>query len=474
MKAATFTLAALFCLMISSHALAATITIYPRVNSTAPSAEKQGNFDVGCKTTVRDDFFLDDRPNPQIRLDEGTGAGNYGCKIGSREDKKLNPEYRYYQWPVTLLTRFYFETFESVALNKVTVKLATSPQIRFNGQISHPNDTINTAIPWLAGNFPSSLKGEISNGASEPYTWFTYLMGDTRRIRMKYPGAAEGATGNCALEADETDKWCADSANPISFGFLREEEEIEITISEPGELSLDNYKSITGDYWYADVTTSSRVNVRGWDEVGTQFDGPGCGLFPVDKMQACNYRATSSRYDRLSARVIYEFNLNVDQADGFSPCDDYESTCVFDVDDRNERFLVPISIDSKSGKDVINLKSEAVDVVLYSRPLFNATLAEVSSATFGPGSAAASDYRTEDVDSDGLDDMIFTFLSAETGIQCGDESAELSGNTLDGNSYVGSTEIQVLKNFGENRGEKKGADKGQKKGWATAFCASDT
>jgi hypothetical protein len=49
----------------------------------------------------------------------------------------------------------------------------------------------------------------------------------------------------------------------------------------------------------------------------------------------------------------------------------------------------------------------------------------------------------EDVDGDGDIDMILHFKTQETGIQCGDTSASLTGETLDDQMIQGSDSIKT-------------------------------
>jgi len=69
---------------------------------------------------------------------------------------------------------------------------------------------------------------------------------------------------------------------------------------------------------------------------------------------------------------------------------------------------------------------------------FDATLVDFSTVAFGPGEASpVHDGHVEDVNGDGFFDTVLHFNTQETGIQCGDTEATLTGETFDGQSITG-------------------------------------
>jgi hypothetical protein len=71
----------------------------------------------------------------------------------------------------------------------------------------------------------------------------------------------------------------------------------------------------------------------------------------------------------------------------------------------------------------------------------------IDSATlaFGPGAGAINPASTplynQNVDSDGIDDAIFQFLTSDSGISCGEISATLTGETTGGQAFQGTDTI---------------------------------
>jgi concanavalin A-like lectin/glucanase superfamily protein len=108
-----------------------------------------------------------------------------------------------------------------------------------------------------------------------------------------------------------------------------------------------------------------------------------------------------------------------------------------------------VSIDIKPGSVVnaINPRSNGViPVAVLSTQTFEATTVNPSSVRFGPGGArdAHTEGYIEDVNHDGKPDVVFHFRTQATGIKCGDASAFLTGQTLDGQAITGSDSIKTV------------------------------
>jgi len=112
--------------------------------------------------------------------------------------------------------------------------------------------------------------------------------------------------------------------------------------------------------------------------------------------------------------------------------------------------FIPVQIDIKPGgtPNAINPADKGVvPVAILSSGSFNAP-ASVDPATvrFGPASAAPTDAgHSEDVNNDGLPDLVFQFPTPATGIACGDTSETLTGKTLSGTSIKGSDSVVTVK-----------------------------
>ena len=107
-----------------------------------------------------------------------------------------------------------------------------------------------------------------------------------------------------------------------------------------------------------------------------------------------------------------------------------------------------VNIDVKPGdsQPVVNLKSQGVvPVAILSTPTFDATRVNPLTVRFGrAGTEAVSVHSSlQDVNGDGLLDMVLQFRTQSTGLQLGDSQATLMGRTLSGTPFRGSSPIQV-------------------------------
>lgn len=111
------------------------------------------------------------------------------------------------------------------------------------------------------------------------------------------------------------------------------------------------------------------------------------------------------------------------------------------------RFIpVHISINPGSSPVTINPRAQGViPVAILSSPSFDATTVDPATVRFGPASAAPTDSgHTEDVNNDGIPDLLFQFPTPATGIVCGDTFEVLTGKTLNGTSIQGSETVVTV------------------------------
>jgi hypothetical protein len=109
----------------------------------------------------------------------------------------------------------------------------------------------------------------------------------------------------------------------------------------------------------------------------------------------------------------------------------------------------PVTIDIKpvSPTNSINPRSKGViPVAVVTSEAFDALQVEPDTARFGPAEAAKahSQAHVEDVDYDGDMDLVFHFRTQETGIQCGDIEATLTGKSWDGIPVSGTDSVNTV------------------------------
>lgn len=111
---------------------------------------------------------------------------------------------------------------------------------------------------------------------------------------------------------------------------------------------------------------------------------------------------------------------------------------------------VSVAIDIKPGSSSnnINLNSKGViPVAMLTTGEFDAVTVDPTSVRFGPGEAMErhATGHLRDIDGDDDVDVMYHFRTQESGIQCGDASAGLTGTTLDGVQIVGSDSVITLR-----------------------------
>ena len=99
-----------------------------------------------------------------------------------------------------------------------------------------------------------------------------------------------------------------------------------------------------------------------------------------------------------------------------------------------------------AGENPINPKSNGViPVAILSTNSFDASTIDQASLRFGPGQALAEgNGHLEDVNGDGQLDLVLHFRTQDSGIQCGDTSVSITGQTLNGTPIQGSDSITTV------------------------------
>jgi len=109
--------------------------------------------------------------------------------------------------------------------------------------------------------------------------------------------------------------------------------------------------------------------------------------------------------------------------------------------------LVLIDIKPGSWPNSINTRNKGViAVAVLSSDVLDATTVDSTTARFGPDGAriAHGSGHIEDANLDGYLDLVMHFVTRETGIACGDNSAELYSVTYSGTTVIGMDAIRTV------------------------------
>lgn len=109
---------------------------------------------------------------------------------------------------------------------------------------------------------------------------------------------------------------------------------------------------------------------------------------------------------------------------------------------------IHVTIDLKPGSTVnpVNPRSEGVlPVAILGTATFDVRDVDQTSVRLGRGAAAPQDGgHFEDVNGDGIVDLVFQFPTPPVGILCGDTSVALTGQTVDGTPIAGSDSLVTV------------------------------
>jgi len=106
----------------------------------------------------------------------------------------------------------------------------------------------------------------------------------------------------------------------------------------------------------------------------------------------------------------------------------------------------PVDIMPGSDPNLIDPSSRGViPVAIFGSNILDVADIDVDSLAFGPGGAAPAHKKVhfEDVNDDGITDLVSHYRTQETGIAVGDTGACITGNTFDGTSIEGCDNITV-------------------------------
>lgn len=107
--------------------------------------------------------------------------------------------------------------------------------------------------------------------------------------------------------------------------------------------------------------------------------------------------------------------------------------------------LVTIEIEPRKDGQIRNPTGGGkIEVAILSTAEFDAMTVNGSTLTFGPNNAAPTRVKIKDTDRDGDLDFVASFDKTDTGIQCGDTEATLTGQTNAAGSFEGTDSIITI------------------------------
>ena len=164
------------------------------------------------------------------------------------------------------------------------------------------------------------------------------------------------------------------------------------------------------------------------------FNGPSGGISVINSNQPVDPGSGTGGITLTSSQGIstYEYNgVTVNSVNGVPV-----STLTVAIQIKPPA-AAPVSINPKA--------QGVIPVAILSAPDFDAATVEAGSVHFGPDGAINSSPSTlQDVDGDGLPDLVLHFKSEQTGIACGDTSVTLNGRTDAGKTFVGKEDIRTV------------------------------
>lgn len=108
--------------------------------------------------------------------------------------------------------------------------------------------------------------------------------------------------------------------------------------------------------------------------------------------------------------------------------------------------VVDIDIKPDSFPNSINLKSKGnVPVAILSSPTFDATTVDWITIVFAGAGPFLIGQTPEDVNGDGLLDVVLHFSTQDLNLRPGDNKACLSGETLNGQEFKGCDSVRIVK-----------------------------
>jgi hypothetical protein len=207
-------------------------------------------------------------------------------------------------------------------------------------------------------------------------------------------------------------------------------------------LPLNTWSHVAASY--DRLTGQLRLYVNG------NIDTEGFARFPG---VAVNNSATDLLIGAVSGQVTSpgeHFHGLIDELELFNRALSAEEIeAIFNAGPAGKCKVTTVKVDIMPGSDPnsINRRSKRmIPVAILTTDTFDATTVDPTTVLFGPTGTEAAPMHSalEDVDGDGDSDLILHFNTQQTGIQCGDTSATLTGKTLGGQEVEGVDSINVV------------------------------
>ncbi len=109
--------------------------------------------------------------------------------------------------------------------------------------------------------------------------------------------------------------------------------------------------------------------------------------------------------------------------------------------------VIGINVDPENDPNFIELLCPSlIPVAILGSEEFDVLDVDVTTLAFGPSGAGATGSELDDVDGDGLIDLLSIYRTVDTGIVRGDPEACLTGETFDGIQFEGCDSIVTIRN----------------------------